>query len=149
MRFIGVLVCLFFAVGLTGCATTSKQKDLEVQGLKNQLSVLQSKISEKDEEINGLRDALTKATSEQLKSTQEEQTEEQSIVKTPTIKQIQQALKNAGFNPGNPDGRMGKQTRVAIREFQKAYNLHVDGKVGKQTWALLEPFLNKPDTKVK
>lgn len=145
MRFISVLVCLTFLVGLTGCATTTKQKDLEVQGLKNQLNVLQSKISEKDDEINGLRDALTKATAEVSKPT-DDQSGEQASVKTPTIKQIQQALKNAGFNPGSVDGRMGKQTRVAIREFQKANNLNVDGKVGKQTWSILEPFLNKSDS---
>ncbi|HQQ06618.1 MAG TPA: peptidoglycan-binding domain-containing protein, partial [Candidatus Omnitrophota bacterium] len=41
------------------------------------------------------------------------------------------------------DGKLGKQTRSAIRDFQKANGLTVDGKVGKKTWAQLEPFLNK------
>ena len=143
MRFIVVSILLSFVLTLTGCATTSKQKDLEVQGLKNQLTALESKISEKDEEITGLRDALAKTTSEQ-KIIDEDQSEEVDVVKTPTSKQIQQALDNAGFYPGKVDGKMGKQTRIAIREFQKANNLNADGKCGKKTWAILEPFLNKP-----
>ncbi|MCM8792068.1 MAG: peptidoglycan-binding protein, partial [Candidatus Omnitrophica bacterium] len=56
---------------------------------------------------------------------------------------IQIALKNAGYNPGEIDGKMGKQTRQAIRAFQKANGLVVDGKVGKRTWSLLREYLYK------
>jgi peptidoglycan hydrolase-like protein with peptidoglycan-binding domain len=36
---------------------------------------------------------------------------------------------------------MGRQTREAIKAFQRAHNLAADGKVGKQTWALLKDYL--------
>jgi peptidoglycan hydrolase-like protein with peptidoglycan-binding domain len=65
------------------------------------------------------------------------------IKSRPNIKQIQIALKNAGLEPGPIDGRMGRQTREAIRAFQRAHNLPADGKVGKLTWNLLSEYLYK------
>ena len=58
-----------------------------------------------------------------------------------STRDIQQALKNAGFYQGAIDGKMGPKTRQAIREFQRVHGLKDDGKVGKQTWAKLFPYL--------
>ena len=60
----------------------------------------------------------------------------------PTNKQIQTALKNAGFYNGSIDGVIGPKTLKAIKEFQAKNNLKVDGKVGPKTWALLSRYLN-------
>ncbi len=54
-----------------------------------------------------------------------------------TITDIQQALKDAGFDPGPIDGCRGRKTIRAIKAFQKANNLVVDGLVGKNTRQLL------------
>lgn len=54
---------------------------------------------------------------------------------------IQRALKNAGFYAGAIDGKIGPKTKKAIEDFQKAHGLKVDGKVGPRTWAELEKFL--------
>jgi len=59
----------------------------------------------------------------------------------PTNKDIQIALKNAGFYKGKIDGDIGLQTQKAIREFQAKNNLIVDGKVGPKTWAVLSKYL--------
>lgn len=59
---------------------------------------------------------------------------------------IQLALRSAGFDPGSSDGRMGPRTRQAVRDFQVANGLEADGKVGAKTWAKLETFL-KPEIK--
>lgn len=56
-------------------------------------------------------------------------------------KDIQIALKNAGFYTGSIDGKVGPKTKKAIEEFQKAKGLKVDGKVGPKTWAELEKYL--------
>lgn len=56
-------------------------------------------------------------------------------------KQIQIALQRAGFYKGKIDGKIGPQTRQAIREFQKAKGLKVDGVVGKNTWNELRKYL--------
>ena len=58
----------------------------------------------------------------------------------PTTRQIQQALKNAGFYQGAVDGKSGPMTREAIKEFQRVHGLADDGVVGKQTWAKLKAY---------
>lgn len=58
-----------------------------------------------------------------------------------TTKEIQIALKNAGFDPGAIDGRLGPRTQQAVKEFQRAKGLKIDGKVGPQTWAELGRYL--------
>jgi murein L,D-transpeptidase YcbB/YkuD len=58
----------------------------------------------------------------------------------PTTREIQEALKNAGFYQGNVDGKTGPQTKEAIREVQRVHGLTDDGVVGKQTWAKLKAY---------
>ncbi len=60
----------------------------------------------------------------------------------PTTREIQAALKNAGYYTGLVDGKKGPMTKKAIEDFQRANNLGVDGKVGFKTWALLSQHLN-------
>ena len=79
------------------------------------------------------------ATSETAKAAQP--TEESS-----RIREIQMALRTAGFDPGSSDGKMGPRTRAAIRDFQLANGLEADGKVGSRTWSKLETILQKKST---
>lgn len=60
----------------------------------------------------------------------------------PTTRQIQQALKNAGFYAGKVDGDLGPRTKKAIEDFQSQNGLKADGKVGPRTWKLLSAHLN-------
>ena len=60
----------------------------------------------------------------------------------PTVREIQTALKNAGFYMGMIDGKRGPMTKKAIEDFQRANNLVVDGKIGIKTWDVLKPHLN-------
>jgi len=61
--------------------------------------------------------------------------------KSLTHKDIQLALKNANFYTGPIDGKIGKNTKKAIREFQKANGLIPDGIVGKKTRERLMEYL--------
>lgn len=137
-------ILAIFIVSLSGCATARKQ-NLETQGLRNQISVLEAQIQAKDEEINNLRESLAKTTQEQETSLR--QVSKKRVIgevkSRPNARHIQVALKNAGYNPGSIDGRMGRQTKDAIKAFQRANNLVADGKVGKQTWGLLKEYLYK------
>jgi len=56
-------------------------------------------------------------------------------------KQVQIALQKAGFYKGKIDGKIGPQTKEAIKAFQKAKGLKADGAVGAQTWAELNKYL--------
>ena len=58
----------------------------------------------------------------------------------PGTREIQQALKNAGFYQGAVDGKMGAMTHEAIQEFQRINGLKDDGVVGKDTWAKLRAY---------
>jgi uncharacterized protein (TIGR02594 family) len=54
-----------------------------------------------------------------------------------TIFQIQHALAARNFDPGNIDGIWGRRTAAAVRAFQTAKGLLVDGVVGPKTLAAL------------
>ena len=54
-----------------------------------------------------------------------------------TIKQIQSLLTYLGYNPGAVDGADGGNTQAAVRRFQQAEGLGVDGIAGSKTQAAL------------
>ena len=58
-----------------------------------------------------------------------------------TAIQIQTALKNAGFYAGEIDGKIGPQTKRAIKVFQKSKGFTPDGIVGPKTWNELRNYL--------
>ena len=58
-----------------------------------------------------------------------------------STRQIQRALKRAGYYTGHIDGAIGPRTKKAVRAFQKASGLKPDGIVGQQTWAKLQEYL--------
>ena len=49
------------------------------------------------------------------------------------VRRLQLALKEQGYDPGQIDGIYGKKTERAVRRFQRANGLKVDGIAGKQT----------------
>ena len=53
------------------------------------------------------------------------------------VRQAQMALRNRGFDPGEMNGMISSQTQEAIRQFQKANNLPITGKLDQQTQAAL------------
>jgi peptidoglycan hydrolase-like protein with peptidoglycan-binding domain len=50
---------------------------------------------------------------------------------------LQRRLTVAGFDPGKADGEFGPRTRDAVKAFQKANGLKVDGICGPKTWTAL------------
>jgi len=62
------------------------------------------------------------------------------------IAQIQHALKNFGYDPGSIDGRLGKNTRKAIKEFQIAKGIAPTGRIESRTYFEL---LENPNIETK
>lgn len=54
------------------------------------------------------------------------------------VREMQELLQKWGINVGKIDGIFGKQTAAAVKGFQKAQGLKVDGICGPATWTALE-----------
>lgn len=67
----------------------------------------------------------------------------------PQVKQAQGILQELGYDPGSIDGRMGKKTREALRQFQHAHNLPETGQIDAATKAVLRKPATKAATQSK
>lgn len=57
------------------------------------------------------------------------------------VRELQEALKRLGHDPGPVDGVFGAKTEAAVKAFQRAAGIAVDGVVGPVTWSKLEAAL--------
>lgn len=57
------------------------------------------------------------------------------------VRQVQLALKRAGYSPGPIDGKFGPMTVKAAERFQRAKGLDPDGIVGTLTWKKLRAYI--------
>lgn len=133
-----ILLAMFVMLNLAGCATTKKTsaKD-QVQELQTQVSDLETQLKQRDEEIQGLEKDL--AAAEAVKAGEAKSAAESTG--KPSPKQIQKALMNAGFYEGPVDGKIGKNSKKAIKAFQEANGLTSDGVIGNKTWSKLKTYL--------
>lgn len=125
---------------LTGCATTAPQN--QKQQLKEQVNELQERIRILEGELQTKAREISELENELEKTRKTKQTET-TYIEQLSIRQIQTALKNANFYKGAVDGKLGKQTKSAIKQFQKANGLKADGIVGRRTTIELNKYLNK------
>lgn len=118
---------IFLAFALAGCATSSKK----------QATQSQSVVAQKTQQ--GLYDDQWSSDSYEMP---EQKAYSTTVVKL-SPKQIQRALKSAGFYQGPIDGKIGSKTKTAIIKFQKANGLKADGIVGKRTSVELNRYLSR------
>lgn len=132
--FAKMILSVFLIFPLVGCATGSKKQAGQPSGVseKSQKAYQQESHSMDYEDNNTwLSDSYEKTG----KKTYSELATELSP------KQIQRALKKAGFYKGGIDGKIGSKTKEAIIKFQKANGLKGDGIVGKRTSEYLRKYL--------
>lgn len=134
-------VMIFLVVFLAGCATMRKGQDAQVQQLKNRVTYLEAELQRKNQEISSLENELERAQDVRLTSGKQKIEDVSSAALT--AKQIQMALRNAGFYKGPIDGKIGPKTKEAIKDFQKARGLRVDGIVGRRTTQELRKYLSR------
>ena len=105
------------------------------------------------DKTSGAWDKTKEKTSEAWDKTKEKTTEAKDKVKdtardtkdklagkmesSADIRQAQQALKDKGHDPGPIDGVHGPRTSAALREYQKAENIKVTGRLDSETRAHL------------
>jgi len=149
-----IFVIILFAMFLGGCATVDKSADYEIQSLRRQNLSLEEELQEAKQEILYMEEKLRKVEQEQavLEEAAQRQTaqavsetsDESGLISDKISlepKDVQVALKNAGFYKGPIDGKLGRKTERAIIDFQKSNRLVVDGIIGKKTWAKLKDNL--------
>ena len=146
-----VLVLVAVASLLSGCAGSRARQELAQ--LQSQVGLLDERVTQLERSAIGgglsggspsepSTDVGTTAgetASPQRSAPSTKPPSAQSSLK-PSTREIQQALKNAGFYQGAVDGKMGSMTRDAVREFQRVHGVNDDGVVGKQTWAKLRAY---------
>ncbi len=157
----GALLVLF--VGFSGCARktselTPQEGTVESVALEtnSQTTAAQSAAPSQpiasSPIIEPVRVAVVSATPKQAPVTVASATA--SAIETPEAaslpqghmernKQVQLALKQAGFYTGTVDGKVGPLTQRAVEDFQRTKGLKVDGKVGPVTWGELEKYLSE------
>ncbi len=118
---------------LAAISTSQNNSSKKQQGATAAVPTTTTTAASQNEAPAAVASAPAAATAAATAATAESATENSA-----RIRQVQQALKVAGFDPGPADGRMGARTRAAIRDFQLANGLEPDGKVGPRTWNKLE-----------
>jgi len=129
-----MLLVVFLIMGLSGCATGGKKQPTQASTVNYEKSrTYQQEAYQGDYDDTWPSDTYEKSAAK-IYTDQAAQLSQ---------KQIQRALKSAGFYQGPIDGKIGSKTKEAIMKFQKAKGLKADGIVGKKTSAELNKHLSR------
>ena len=154
MRVFRLVMLMGMALLVAGCAGGGTGTRRELARLQSQVGLLDERLTQLEHSNLGSLPGGGGAFSEALpESTPAARAEGPSKARVavaetgsatsslkPSTREIQQALKNAGFYQGPTDGKMGPMTRDAVKEFQRVHGLTDDGVVGRQTWAKLKAY---------
>ncbi|MFH0839234.1 MAG: peptidoglycan-binding protein [Candidatus Omnitrophota bacterium] len=136
-----ISICVLIPLIFTGCATTNTQQIQENQQLKARIVQLESEIQKREEQKSQLETQLDDERQTKGSFEGRVQVKAKDFESPEGARKVQRALKNAGYDAGPIDGKMGKKTKDAIKDFQRDNNLTVDGLVGQQTWLKLSKYL--------
>ena len=149
-------------VVLSGCVTASPNSggsnmlqmrvgelEREVQMKDNEIKDLQYQVKDLNYEIDRMKGRSGRSdsagtTSGRGSSAGPEISGDEEIIRIDVnARQVQIALKNAGYYKGKVDGKVGDMTKSAISNFQKDHGLKVDGLLGQKTWNELKGYLDR------
>ena len=144
-HFNNLFILMVVTVLISGCATTRARRPDAAADLNNQVTQLQTQLQDKDRQIQELESKLESyqralQTTPTVNYSPAYRADKSSMIRVAGVSalDLQKALQRAGLDPGPIDGKIGRQTKSAVKEFQKRNNLNPDGIVGKKTWALLQ-----------
>ncbi|MBI3333755.1 MAG: peptidoglycan-binding protein [Candidatus Omnitrophica bacterium] len=122
-----------------GCATSIGGK--KESDLKSQVASLETQVIDLNQKIQEL--AQRQAVLETTKASPRENftPSKPKTATSLTNREIQLALKSAGYYDGAIDGKLGPKTKEAVRAFQHSQGLAPDGVVGSKTASALSKYL--------
>jgi peptidoglycan hydrolase-like protein with peptidoglycan-binding domain len=141
MRTVTLLFLSMLVVTASGCVSKGRHQK-EVASLQGQIAQMDTSLRAQETELAQLRSPRASQQAQPVTGTFAGAT-----YRTPSgfelpAAQIQKALKGAGYYAGLVDGKIGPDSREAIRSFQRDNGLTADGVCGKQTWSKLKTHLN-------
>ncbi|MBI3615123.1 MAG: peptidoglycan-binding protein [Candidatus Omnitrophica bacterium] len=141
---ISILGVAVTSVFLAGCATSLGTKTSEAESLKAQVASLEGRVGELNSKVEDLSKQQGLSEGEaQATPTAASEKESGKGSAALSARQVQLALKNAGFYSGQIDGRLGRKTKQAVKAFQRSNGLTPDGKIGARTSMALAKFIEK------
>jgi len=147
---IGKIGLLLTAAALTaGCASTfgakKEAKKNDTQLLNEQVALLRSELGSLQERLNQVDRGQAELQSELAalseRADQRRRTNITTVPKQLSIRQVQTALKKAGYYNDKVDGRNGPATKNGLKKFQKDQGLKADGIIGPNTRQALAAYL--------
>ena len=146
VRELTMVVGVAFLLG--GCASGRTRQDLS--RVQSQIGLLEDRIAQLERQGGGAVAAMPiepavpvagePASAELKPSGAKDAHASAKASSKASTREIQEALKNAGFYQGSVDGKRGRMTREAVKEFQRVHGLKDDGVVGQQTWDKLSAY---------
>lgn len=152
MRIVTLLLLSSFVVASSGCVSKGRHQR-EMNSLQSQVAEMDAALKAQQERSQTLAAELETLRAEKAKQAEEAARQQVSpeftggMYRTPSgfelpATDIQKALKSAGYYVGPVDGKIGPDSREALRNFQRDNGLTVDGVCGRETWAKLKTYLD-------
>jgi len=146
MRIVTWLLLSGFVLAATGCVTKGRHQR-EVDGLQAQIAQMDQDLKAQEERSRALEGELAGLRGRGAAPVQTAGGFQGAVYRTPSgfevpAIDIQKALKSAGYYAGTIDGKIGPDSREALRGFQRDNGLTVDGVCGRQTWLKLKTYLD-------
>jgi len=134
---------------VSGCSTPRKKINEEISGIKTRVDTLETRVegveakqAEVERVVSDTPKEVPVAVSEPSWPADTNFTSRTGLTTSKAdIKDVQRALKNAGYYSGKVDGIKGRNTKRAIKAFQRDHGLVSDGVAGQKTWDALSKYL--------
>lgn len=137
---IAVVILVLVVIKVIGAL--NRKSEVEEMSMPTEMMIPPTETTTTETETATPAVSTTPQPAQQLQQTQPALAPAPTVPAKMTNENIQRALKAAGYDPGPIDGKIGKKTKAAIIDFQKANGLTADGKVGPKTWTKLSGFLS-------
>ncbi len=132
----------------SGCSTPRKKINEEISGIRTRVDTLESRVEGVEAKQAEVEKAVLETPKPEVTVSEPSWPADTNFTSRTgattskvDIRDVQKALKNAGYYSGKVDGIKGRNTKRAIKAFQRDHGLVSDGVAGQKTWDVLGKYL--------